>query len=272
MFADNLIDAIRLPFRKEKELYRSLYSMMGFYPRKIELYKEALMHKSALARSKGGRPLNNERLEYLGDAILGAAVGEILFRHFQGKREGFLTNARSRIVGRETLGKVAVSIGLDKLIVSNNHSVMHNSYMEGNAFEALIGAIYMDRGYKRCLHFLNNKILSGPIDLDKMAYKDVNFKSRLLEWSQKHKLKMELVSQETGKSPNGSPMFSSQVLVAGIECGTGTGYSKKESQQTACKEAWYRIRKDKELHDTLLQHTIKTTTHNEPNGDHSTDI
>ncbi len=257
MFADNLIDAIRLPFRREKELYRSFHSMLGFYPRNIELYKEALLHKSMYARNKGGRPLNNERLEYLGDAILGAVVGEIVFRHFQGKREGFLTTARSRIVQRETLGKVAVSIGLDKLIQSNNHCLSHNSYMEGNAFEALIGAIYMDRGYGCCMKFLNKKILSGLIDLDKIAYKEVNFKSRLMEWSQKHKLQIEFQLLEEKKNSGGSPVFKSSVSVAGVECGIGTGYSKKESQQSACKNAWYRIKKDRELHETLLQYSIK---------------
>ena len=99
----NFIDRIRLPFRKEKELYSSLYKILGFYPRNIQLYKQALLHKSLRRRNEKGRPLNNERLEFLGDAILDAVVGDIVFRHFEGKREGFLTNTRSKLVQRETL-------------------------------------------------------------------------------------------------------------------------------------------------------------------------
>ena len=110
MYTANLIDAIKLPFRKEKGLYRSFYSILGFYPRNIKYYQEALMHSSMLATNKTGKFVNNERLEFLGDAILDAVVGEIVFHHFQRKREGFLTTARSKIVQRETLGQVAVQI------------------------------------------------------------------------------------------------------------------------------------------------------------------
>ena len=132
--AENLIDAIKLSFRKEKELYRAFRKMMGFYPHNISLYQEALMHKSMLAHAKSGTPLNNERLEFLGDAVLSAVVGEIVYHHFPRKREGFLTNTRSKIVQRESLGKLAAEIGLDKLIRCNEHNQMHNSYLAGNAF------------------------------------------------------------------------------------------------------------------------------------------
>ncbi len=103
MLNNNLIDRIKLPFRKEKELFSSLYGIMGFYPRRIEYYKLALMHKSVARRNAKGKPLNNERLEFLGDAVLDAVVGDIVYRHFEGKREGFLTNARSKLVQRDTL-------------------------------------------------------------------------------------------------------------------------------------------------------------------------
>ena len=235
MLNNNLIDRIKLPFRKDKELYLSLYRMMGFYPRKIELYKQALLHRSAAQRTAKGKPVNNERLEFLGDAILDAAVGDIVFRHFPGKREGFLTNTRSKLVQRETLGRLAREMGLDTLIHSNGKGTSHNSYMGGNAFEALVGAIYLDRGYDACMRFMKKRILAQMINIDKVAYKEVNFKSKLLEWSQKNRVKMEFRLDAQKKDDNGSPIFCHTVILEGLEGCSGEGYSKKESQQKAAK-------------------------------------
>lgn len=188
----NQIDKIRLLFRKDKESYFCFYKILGFYPRNIQLYQQALLHKSTSIRSEKGRPLNNERLEFLGDAILDAIVGDIVYKHFEGRREGFLTNTRSKIVQRETLNKLAVEIGLDKLVKYSTRSSSHNSYMYGNAFEAFIGAIYLDQGYERCKRFMEEKIFKNYIDLDKMSRKEVNFKSKLIEWSQKSKVEVSL--------------------------------------------------------------------------------
>ena len=174
----NIIDRIKLPFRKEKELYVALYNIIGFYPRDISLYKLALMHKSMYKRNAKGKPVNNERLEFLGDAVLDAAVGDIVYRHFPGKREGFLTNTRSKLVQRETLGRLAQEMGITQLILSSGRSMSHNSYMGGNAFEALVGALYLDRGYDACMQFLQKRILNQMINIDKVAYKEVNFKSK----------------------------------------------------------------------------------------------
>ena len=125
----NQIDKIRLLFRKDRESYLCFYRILGFYPHNIQIYEQALLHKSSAVRSEKGRPLNNERLEFLGDAILDAIVGDIVYKRFEGKREGFLTNTRSKIVQRETLNKLAVEIGLDKLIKYSTRSSSHNSYM-----------------------------------------------------------------------------------------------------------------------------------------------
>ena len=165
MTINNIIDRIRLPFRKEKERYSSLYTVIGFYPHNISFYKQALMHKSIKQRNSKGRPVNNERLEFLGDAVLDAIVGDIVYNHFQGKREGFLTNTRSKIVQRDTLNRLAQEIGISQLIMSNRHTSSHNSYMEGNAFEALVGAIYLDRGYNACMQFMQKRILSQLINI-----------------------------------------------------------------------------------------------------------
>lgn len=240
----NQIDKIRLLFRKDKESYFCFYKILGFYPRNIQLYQQALLHKSTSIRSEKGRPLNNERLEFLGDAILDAIVGDIVYKHFEGRREGFLTNTRSKIVQRETLNKLAVEIGLDKLVKYSTRSSSHNSYMYGNAFEAFIGAIYLDQGYERCKRFMEEKIFKNYIDLDKMSRKEVNFKSKLIEWSQKSKVEVsfELIEQFLDEDYN--PMFHTEIRIEDISAGKGTGYSKKESQQNAAQAALKKIKND----------------------------
>ena len=212
------------------------------------------MHKSMHQRTADGQRVNNERLEFLGDAILGAVVGDIVYRHFKGKREGFLTNTRSKLVQRDTLNRVAVEIGLDKLIQYSISSSSHNSYMCGNAFEALIGAIYLDRGYNCCMQFINERILHRLLDIDKVANKEMNYKSKLIEWCQKKKVRFEfkIVGQHRERSESYSPVFDSQVLLNGIVCGEGSGYSKKESHQAAAKIAYKRIRGNKQLAEQVF--------------------
>lgn len=249
----NQIDRIRLLFHKERESYFCFYRILGFFPRNLKVYQQALLHKSTSLRSEEGRPLNNERLEFLGDAILDAIVGDIVFQHFEGKREGFLTNTRSKIVQRETLNKLAVEIGLDKLVKYAARSSSHNSYMYGNAFEAFIGAIYLDQGYDRCKQFMEKKIFKHYIDLEKMSRKEVNFKSKLIEWSQKHKVEVsfELIEQFIDHENN--PMFQTEVQIEGLPAGTGTGYSKKESQQNAAQMALKKIKSDDAFREHIEQ-------------------
>lgn len=249
---NNIIDRIRLPFRKEKELYSSLYDIIGFYPHDISFYKLALMHKSVMRRNAKGKPVNNERLEFLGDAILDAIVGDIVYQHFPGKREGFLTNTRSKLVQRDTLNKLAQEIGINQLILSSGHTSSHNSYMGGNAFEALVGAIYLDQGYNACMRFMNKRILAQMINIDKVAYKEVNFKSKLIEWSQKNKVRLsyEQVLQE--KDKNGNPIFEFKVVLEGVEGCSGRGFSKKESQQLASKLTLDKLKKKPQFIDEVF--------------------
>ena len=259
MKINNLIDRVKLPFRKEKELYYSLYSILGFYPHDINLYKQALMHRSVYKRNAKGRPVNNERLEFLGDAILDAIVGDIVFRHFEGKREGFLTSTRSKIVQRDTLNRLSNEIGVSKLIVSSGHISSHNSYMEGNAFEALIGAIYLDRGYHACMRFMQKRILSQIINIDKVAYKEINFKSKLIEWCQKNKVKLKFELESQRREDGNSPVFVYKAIIEGLEGGRGEGYSKKESQQVASKAALQSLRRKPQFIDAVFAAKTKRT-------------
>ena len=282
---NNIIDRIKLPFRKDKELYLALEEIIGFLPHNIAYYKLALMHKSIGHRgpiepvkdskkSKGkkgkgdqpkGKKLNNERLEFLGDAILDAVVGDIVYTHFPGKPEGFLTNTRSKLVQRETLGKLAQEVGLSRLILSSGRSASHNSYMGGNAFEALVGAMYLDRGYDACMKFMQERILGRYINIDKMAYKEVNFKSKLIEWTQKNRIQMTFRLEDQSKDQNGSPTFKYTVVLETIDGSTGIGFSKKESQQHACEETLKRLKKDSAYLDSIFAaKTERTKMEEEP--------
>ena len=261
----NLIDRMKLPFRKDKELYLSLRKIIGFYPHDISYYKLALMHKSMYKRNAKGKPVNNERLEFLGDAVLDATVGDIVYRHFPGKREGFLTNTRSKLVQRDTLNRLAQEMGINQLILSSGRSQSHNSYMGGNAFEALVGAIYLDRGYDACMEFMRKRILAQMINIDKVAYKEVNFKSKLIEWSQKNRVRIDFKSILEEKDKTGSPVFVYRVTLEGVEGCEGKGYSKKESQQLASKLTLEKLRREPQFIDQVFAaKTDRTKMEEEP--------
>lgn len=257
-----IINRIKLPFRKDKELYLSLYNILGFLPNDISFYKVALMHKSLSHRNmkRGQKPVNNERLEFLGDAILDAIVGDIVYRHFPGKREGFLTNTRSKLVQRDTLNKLADEMGVTELVKSAGKSSSHNSYMGGNAFEALVGALYLDLGYDACMRFMKKRILAQMINIDKVAYKEVNFKSKLIEWSQKNRIKIQfdIIEQKTDEN-GGSPKFKYVVNIEGIKGCEGEGYSKKESQQMASKLTLEKLRQNPKFLDSVFAAKTKRT-------------
>lgn len=250
----NIIDRMKLPFlrKKDRELYSSLYNIIGLYPHDINYYKLALMHKSIMHRNKKGKPVNNERLEFLGDAVLDCAVGDIVYHHFPGKREGFLTNTRSKLVQRSTLNKLANDMGINDLILASGRSPMHNSYLGGNAFEALVGALYLDRGFDACMAFLKKRILKQMINIDKVAYKEVNFKSKLIEWSQKNKVLLEFEFVKGGRDKYGSPKFSYQVLLEGVPGCIGEGFTKKESQQKAAKDTLDKLKKEPQFIDEVF--------------------
>lgn len=243
---------IRLLPKKGKEPYVSFYKILNFYPYNITLYEQALLHKSSSIKLKDGRWINNERLEFLGDAILDAIVADIVFKEFEYKKEGFLTNMRSKIVQRETLNKLALDLGLDRLIKSSAKTGNHKTHMYGNALEALIGAIYLDQGYRIAKKFVYERLIVEHLNIDTVAQQEVNFKSRLIEWSQKNKIPIEFRLIESFTDNNNNPIFYTAVDIYDLESGTGRGYSKKESQQKAAEEALNKINIDKEFVKGIL--------------------
>lgn len=252
MIVRNIRNRIKLLFSTEKKLYSSLLNLTGFCPNRIELYKIALTHKSQTMRQKG-RSLNNERLEFLGDAVLETVVSDIVFRHFPKKSEGFLTNLRSRIVRRESLNKVAESIGLTPYISVSNNSTSHNSYLGGNALEALIGAIYLDLGFRACQQFVVRKVLPVLGSLEQISEEEVNFKSKLVEWCQKNHIKLEYTLKQREGTDDNAPLFVSKVLLENSMAGSGTGYSKKEAHQNASKEVLALLRRKPKYVQTIMK-------------------
>lgn len=248
-----LYKKIRLLRNKGKEPYLSLYKLLGFYPNDPSIYEQAFLHKSSSIESGDGRWLNNERLEFLGDAILDSIVADILYKHFPNRREGFLTNTRSKIVQRENLNRIAVKLGLHKMIVYSAKLNTHNNHLYGNALEALIGAIYLDQGYRKCFWFVKDVIIKNYIDLENIARKEVNFKSSLIEWSQKNKLEVSFDLIESFMDNDGNPVFQTSVTLLENRIGVGIGYSKKESQQNAAKMAVKKLRSDKEFQQLIME-------------------
>lgn len=234
----NTLQKIRLSFHRERELCRFIRATLGYYPRRVDYYREAFTHRSASSRG-GSEKFNNERLEFLGDAILDAAVADILYKHFPDEDEGFLTNTRSKIVQREHLNRVGQELGLHNALRCAAHSHSHNSYIYGNALEALIGAIYLDQGYRKVKAFVTERIID--LSLERFATDDNNYKSRLIEWAQKNKKTLEFELLDSGLDQRRSPIFTSAVIIDNERIAEGTGYSKKESHQAAAQQALNRL-------------------------------
>lgn len=248
-----LVKRIKALPHRGKEPYLSFYNVLGFYPDRIDLYREAMTHRSSSIRSKKGRWVNNERLEFLGDAILDAIVADILYKKFEHKKEGFLTSTRSRIVQRETLNKLAVELGLDKLIVSSTRNLAHNTNIYGDALEAVIGAIYLDQGYRVAKKFVYETMIKQHLNIENVLKSEVDFKSRLIEWGQKNKVEVCFEVTDSSYDAQNNPVFISCVKVAGVEVGSGKGYSKKESHQMAAKVAIKKLRESDELQEALTE-------------------
>lgn len=243
----------RKDYRQNKRYYKILDDVFGIRPDNIELYKLALIHRSAsLHADESDLPVNNERLEFLGDAILEAIVSDYLFIEFPDKSEGFLTQIRSKIVSRASLNEIAVKIGLDRHVIvqySNNHIQKH---LYGDALEAMIGAIYLDKGYDFVNRLVINEILGKNLNLNRVSQVETDFKSRLIEWCQKHKVRVVFDTSPSEHHHDHAPSFVSRVVIGNEPLGSGKGLSKKEAEQKAANESMAAIRKSKELRERLI--------------------
>ena len=188
-----MLSLFRYHSKAEKDLARYINNVFGFYPHNIALYQLAFTHKSLSTKKLNGIIINNERLEYLGDTVLSTIVGEYLFKKFPTKQEGFLTEMRSKIVSRASLNKLSMKLGFDKMVMYAKSHDKHTGFRSigGNAFEAFTGALFLDRGYNFTYKIMVNNVILMHLDLDDIQNNDINFKSKLLEWSQKEKHNVE---------------------------------------------------------------------------------
>jgi ribonuclease III len=211
---------------------RAIQNIAGFSPSNIELYRLATVHSSIAKENGDGFKESNERLEYLGDAILGAAVADYLFKKFPYKTEGFLTEIRSRIVNREALNLLARKIGVGNIVQYDQKNSHLQQVILGNTLEAIVGAIYLDKGYLRTKKFVVDKLINPNYDLDELVNSNSNFKSKIIEWAQREgkEVRFEILNVKKGKNHK---EFTAQVLVNNEPQGTGYGNSKKKAEQDA---------------------------------------
>lgn len=225
----------------DKPFLSQLRKNFGIKPKNLELYKIALIHKSASSVISHGKRVNNERLEYLGDAVLDAIVAEYLFSHFPNQKEGFLTKMRSRIVSRQSLNNIAIAIGFNRLVVTHTNNPIAHKHIYGDALEAFIGALYLDRGFKTTNAWVVKYLFAKHVNLDELQATETDYKSRIIEWAQKHKYSLSFESVEKDSGKTNTPLFESQLFLNNKLMGSGFGSSKKEAEQNASLVAQERI-------------------------------
>jgi ribonuclease-3 len=218
--------------KTDKTLVAAIQNIAGFTPSNLELYRLATVHSSIAKENGSGYKESNERLEYLGDAILGAAVADFLFKKFPFKSEGFLTEIRSRIVNREALNLLARKIGIATIVQFDQKNAHLQQVILGNTLEAIVGAIYLDKGYIRTKKFVIDKLVNPNYNVDDLVNSDSNFKSKIIEWAQREgkDVRFEILNVKKGRNHK---EFTAQVLVDNEAKGTGYGNSKKKAEQDA---------------------------------------
>ncbi len=255
---DLLRSAWRRRFDEDREYYNFFYDLLGFTPFNIDLYKLALVHKSASVVLEDGTSVNNERLEYLGDAIIEAVTSDFLYIEFPAESEGFLTQMRSRIVSRHSLNGISQQMGIHKWIVAGANGSAMQKDVDGDTFEALMGAIYLDQGYDFVNRLLINEIYACYLDLDNILVSETDFKSRLIEWAQKEHHKIEFRTVTDSASKANKPIFSSTVLIEDVQVGHGIGESKKLAEQRAAQSVSQGVPSD-EASDEILNRVDRYT-------------
>jgi ribonuclease-3 len=237
---------VKVFFSPEKDLLQSIKNIFGFYPENIFLYKLAFRHKSVAEETFNGVKISNERLEYLGDAILSAVIADFLFKKFPFKDEGFLTEMRAKIVSRTQLNNLSYKLGIDQLIYCNKEVKSHNRSMNGDAFEAFIGAIYIDKGYNFTKKIIINRIINYHINIDELENKELNFKSKLIEWSQKEKKSVEFIlKDEIGEGFNKQHVI--EVFVDNKPVAVGMDFSIKKAEQNAAEKAYNQLQEEETI-------------------------
>ena len=226
----------------KREFGSRLRKIIGFKPGNLRLYEIAFIHRSASYKLPDGQRINNERLEYLGDAVLDAILSDYLFGRFPDASEGFLTKIRSRIVNRDVLNGLSVSMGINKILVSNVSSIHTTKNLYGDALEALIGAVFIDKGFRKTKKLFIKKVFNKYLNLEQIVNTDTDYKSLVFEWVQKHKANFIFTYNEEYDFNTRKSVFSTTLFINREEFGKGQGVSKKEAEQEASCQAWKRIK------------------------------
>ena len=222
---------------QNKKLYTAISQVLKYRPKNLGLFKLALTHKSASYKIYNQHSSNNERLEFLGDSVLNTIVAEWLYQHYPESDEGFLTQMRSKIVSRDNLNHIASEVGLNKLVFNELDQFPCKNVM-GNALEAIIGAIFIDAGYDKTKRHLYKFLFLPYVNLNSFEQLIIDYKSKLIEWSQKNEMEVVFEEEEYNRKKTNKPLFHSEVKISDKVLGSGKGNSKKEAQQKAAKQAF----------------------------------
>jgi ribonuclease-3 len=247
----NLLLPFYYLFSSDKDLSISIRNIFGFYPCNIYLYQLALRHKSASKEFVNGLKVSNERLEFLGDAVLSSVVADYMFKKFPYKEEGFLTEMRARIVSRTQLNKLSKKLGLDVLVQSDLTGNSPGKSVHGDALEAFVGAMYLDKGYNFTKKTVLNRIVEVHYDIEKLQTEDTNYKSQLIEWSQREKVPVEFkVVDEIGNGYN--KQYLVNILVNQVFYAEGRDYSIKGAEQLAAGKVIEKLEAEERFREPLF--------------------
>ena len=225
-----------------REFAARVKKITGSRPDNLSIYEAAFIHRSASFSLPDGTRLNNERLEFLGDAVLDVILSDYLFEKFPEASEGFMTKIRSRIVNRDVLNQLAISMGLDKLLVSKVNLSNSTRNIYGDALEALMGALFVDKGFSKTRKIFIRRVFRKYLDLETIVNTDSDFKSLVFEWVQKHRSTLTFTHNEEYDFKQKKSVFSARLIINKVEYGTGQGASKKEAEQEAAGKAWSKLK------------------------------
>lgn len=228
------------PSKKDGEFFLKLTKVLGFKPKKIQVYKKAFLHRSMNKKDKLGRPMNYERLEFLGDSMLGTIISKHLYKEVPTGDEGYLTKMRSKIVSRKHLNELGKDLKLIDFVKSRIPKSHFGENIHGNVFEALIGAIYLDRGYKYCDKFIKERVIEPYVDIEQLEGQVISYKSLVIEWCQKQKKEFNYhVYEDTGNDP--VKHFAVKLSIDDKIMAKARATSKKKAEEKASKRAFFAL-------------------------------
>jgi len=226
--------------KEDGDFFLGISNILGFKPKKLSIYKKAFLHRSANVRDKNGLPLNYERLEFLGDSMLGTIISRYLYNEVPNGDEGYLTKMRSKIVSRKHLNELGKDLNLISFVESRIPKSHFGDNIHGNVFEALVGAIYLDRGYDYCEKFINDRVIKPYVDIEQLEGKVISYKSLVIEWCQKQKKEFNYkVYEDTGKDP--LKHFAVKLSIDDRVMAKARATSKKKAEEKASKRAFFAL-------------------------------